>query len=142
MPIFFYQWVVRSISMKHFEEVELYTADHKPANWLRYIKATFAAWSYGPARMKEFLHHLSSLTSAIKLSVEDEAMILFRSWESWPIKCIGNLVIHVVIITSMFNHSHHLKTVVVIASQHSQYHMTVSQGFRQGNEEQKTRPDS
>jgi hypothetical protein len=45
-----------------------------------------------------------------------KAIVLFCSWESCARKYYGKLLIRVVIITSKFNHSHHVETVTVIAS--------------------------
>jgi hypothetical protein len=65
--------VVSDIFTKHFEEVALDTADHRPAKWLRYFDDTFAVWPHGPARLQKFLHHLSSVRSTIKFTMEVEA---------------------------------------------------------------------
>jgi hypothetical protein len=59
--------------MDHFEEMALDTADHKPAKWLRYVDNTFVVWLHGPARLQQFLPHLSSLKPTIKFTMEVEA---------------------------------------------------------------------
>jgi hypothetical protein len=38
--------VVRYIFMKHFEEIALDTADHKPTIWLRYVNDIFVEGPY------------------------------------------------------------------------------------------------
>jgi hypothetical protein len=64
--------VVSNIFMEHFEEIELDTADHKPAKWLRYGDNTFVVWPHGPARLQKFLHRLNSLRPTIKFTMEME----------------------------------------------------------------------
>jgi hypothetical protein len=65
--------VVSNIFIEHFEETTLDTADHKPAKWLRYVNYTFVVWPHGPARLQQFVHHLDSVRSAIKFTVEVES---------------------------------------------------------------------
>jgi hypothetical protein len=65
--------VVSNIFMEHSEEIELDTAEHKPAKQLRYVNVTFVVWSHGPVRWQQFLHHLNSLRPTIKFIMEVEA---------------------------------------------------------------------
>jgi hypothetical protein len=65
--------VVSNIFMEHFEEIALYTADYKPAKWLRYVDDTFMVWQHGPARLQQFLHHLNNVRPTIKFTMEVEA---------------------------------------------------------------------
>jgi hypothetical protein len=64
--------VVSNIFMEHFEETTLDRADHKPTKWLRYVDDTFMVWPHEPATLQEFLHHLNSLRSTIKFTMEVE----------------------------------------------------------------------
>jgi hypothetical protein len=59
--------------MEHVEEIALDTADHKPAKWFRYVSDTFMVWPHGPARLQQFLPHLSSIRPTIKFTMEVEA---------------------------------------------------------------------
>jgi hypothetical protein len=65
--------LVNNVLMKHFEEIALDTADHKPAKWLIYVDDTFMVWPHVPARLQQFLHHLKSVRPTIRFTVEVEA---------------------------------------------------------------------
>jgi hypothetical protein len=73
-----WQWetispVVSNKFMEQFEEIALYTADHKTIKWLRYFHDTLMVWPQGPARLQQFFHHLNSVRCAIKFTMEVEA---------------------------------------------------------------------
>jgi hypothetical protein len=94
--------------MEHFEEISLDTADHKPAEWLRYVDGTSVVWSQEQARLQQFLH-LSSLRHTIKLTMEMEAnntlpfldIFVMKRVQNRGWKCTGNRLILVVICISI-----------------------------------------
>jgi hypothetical protein len=65
--------VVSNIFMEHSAKIVLDTADHKPAKWLRYVDNTSVILPHGPERLQQFLHHLNSIRSTTKLTMEVEA---------------------------------------------------------------------
>jgi hypothetical protein len=65
--------LVNNVFMKHFEDIPLDTADHKPAKWIRYVNDTFMVWPHGPARLQQFFHHLKNIRPTIKFTVKAEA---------------------------------------------------------------------
>jgi hypothetical protein len=59
--------------MKHFENLVLDLAQHKPLLCLHYVDDTSVAWPHGPEWLKNFLSHLSSLRPSIRFSMEIES---------------------------------------------------------------------
>jgi hypothetical protein len=59
--------------MEHFVEIRLDTANYKPTKWLRYVDDTFMLWPHEPAKLQQFLHHLSSIWPTIKFTMNVEA---------------------------------------------------------------------
>jgi hypothetical protein len=72
--------VVSNIFVEHFEEIALDTADHKPANRLRYVEDTFVVWPHESARLQQFLHHLSNVRRKLNSQWKLKIMIAFRFW--------------------------------------------------------------
>jgi hypothetical protein len=56
--------------MEHCEEIALDTANLKPAKYLRHFDDNFVVWRHGPARLQQFLHHLSSHRHNIKFTMK------------------------------------------------------------------------
>jgi hypothetical protein len=94
--------------MEHFEEIELDTADHKPAKWLRYFDNIFVVLSHGPTILQQFLRHLDSVRPTIKFTMEVEGndtlpfliLVVMKRGLKLVTKFTGNLLILVVICTS------------------------------------------
>ena len=61
--------IVANIFMEHFEKQALESAPHPPSLWKRYVDDTFVILE--KSHQEEFLHHINSLDSHIKFTVEN-----------------------------------------------------------------------
>jgi hypothetical protein len=115
-----YQWkshCLRCFVTEYLEEIELDTADHKRAKWLRYFYDTSMVWPHGPARLQQLLRRLSSLRSAIKFTMEVEANYILPLLDILVIKRGPKLGTKLHrksnhtgrYLRSKFSHAHHVK---------------------------------
>jgi hypothetical protein len=65
--------IVSNIYMEYFEKLALYSAQHKPSLWLRYVDDTFVVWPHGPEHLQNFLSYLICLRPAIQFTMEIES---------------------------------------------------------------------
>jgi hypothetical protein len=59
--------VIANFFMKHFEEISLERAKHKPHCWFRYVDDTFIYRPYDPGKLIDYLDHLNSVHENISL---------------------------------------------------------------------------
>ena len=61
--------IITNIFMEHFEEQALESAPHPPSLWKRFVDDTFVIVE--TSYKEEFLHHINSLNSHIRFTVEN-----------------------------------------------------------------------
>ncbi|XP_054259833.1 uncharacterized protein LOC128984527 [Macrosteles quadrilineatus] len=65
--------IFANIFMEEFEQKALASARLKPRIWWRYVDDTFVVFPHGDDKLNEFLEHLNSVSSSIKLTMEVES---------------------------------------------------------------------
>ncbi|XP_054257426.1 uncharacterized protein LOC128982489 [Macrosteles quadrilineatus] len=65
--------IFANIFMEEFEQKALASARLKPKIWWRYVDDTFVVFPHGDDKLNEFLEHLNSVSSSIKLTMEVES---------------------------------------------------------------------
>ncbi|XP_033110305.1 uncharacterized protein LOC117111499 [Anneissia japonica] len=65
--------VIANLFMEEFERIALYTSEHRPKLWLRYVDDTFVIWPHNRELLGEFLCHLNAQHSTIAFTMETES---------------------------------------------------------------------